>query len=635
MLLPAVVGVLVHRAVVAGIHVAVVPHHRIVLVRIGDKTTAAGSVLAGLRIAGNARFGRADAAGLRVVARRLAAGGIVAGVGVAGHAAARGALAPGRRIGERALAARRIVAGIGIERPTAAALVARPGGRVVAGAGGAAPFGAGPGVPALGVGHGALAPAAVEIGLVHVDVVPVVRPAPPIRAPVRRRRPPERARGEAEGKALGHADAKAGAVAIGGRVAVVDRAHIGRIDIAGAVHDRAVGADHHAHIARGVAHHHGLRRDRVDAHVGHVVDRRSRRDGVDRRRHLGGHMPRAGRRRRREPDAVGDRVVVAAVDLDHRRAAVDRVAERGAGDRREARRAVILHRQAGLAARHRGGLRDGRGDLGLTCLRRAGHRDQHIGLGVGRRDSGEVCRQLAAGHVLPRPGQHRRAEPAARDQHVILVGTRIDKDRVVGIGHRQQADAADRRHLRRAAGHDQLGRLRGKENRRRPGRPLAVGRQHRIGLHAGRRLGGRALQRLGHGRHHFPGAAGRFGAIPVAGRLQVQLAAGFAQQQRSAVQRPFVLRARHGAPGRLAVDQHQQCRRGGKKDLGHVVAHRPAASLGQLLRYRVAGLQLVQRHRQPVGRQARHQRLAHPVGGVGPGRHFDAVHRDSGQLHQP
>src|SRR5688572_1324585 len=144
---------------------------------------------------------------------------------------------------------------------------------------------------------GALAAPAV-VAVVDVDVGMVVADVDATAAAIAARPMPAATHGETEEQA----DGEAGAVPVGviGR-RVIHRADIGRIVVAGAVYDHAVWAQHRAVVPRRVADEYRGRRAAVHAHIGHVMQGRACRDGVDDRGHGRGHDPGAGGPGAREP----------------------------------------------------------------------------------------------------------------------------------------------------------------------------------------------------------------------------------------------------------------------------------------------------------------------------------------------
>ncbi len=244
--------------------------------------------------------------------------------------------------------------------------------------------------------------------------------------------------GQADGEAVGEAHVRVvdrcrgHAVGVGRRVP--DRADPRRVDVAGAVDHGAVGRDHGAHVAGRVADVDHGGRGFVDAHVAHVVQRRTRRDGVDRCRHRGGDAPRPGEIGRGEPYAGRHRVVGGA-GADQRHRGIDHVAQRRARDCGVLRWPVEAGREARpVLKRHGGGLRDRIGDQRLLRLRRAGHGGQHRARHRCRRDAREVGRQRVGGDEAPRPVQRRCAEPAPRHQHVVGVVAGLDEQVGRGVG---------------------------------------------------------------------------------------------------------------------------------------------------------------------------------------------------------
>src|SRR5688572_14931940 len=176
---------------------------------------------------------------------------------------------------------------------------------------------------------GALAAPAV-VAVVDVDVGMVVADVDATAAAIAARSMPAATHGETEEQA----DGEAGAVPVGviGR-RVIHRADIGRIVVAGAVYDHAVWAQHRAVVPRRVADEYRGRRAAVHAHIGHVMQGRACRDGVDDRGHGRGHDPGAGGPGAREPHAVLRHVVGLRIDADHRNAGVVGIGERRAVDR--------------------------------------------------------------------------------------------------------------------------------------------------------------------------------------------------------------------------------------------------------------------------------------------------------------
>ena len=307
-------------------------------------------------------------------------------------------------------------------------------------------------VLAVDVGRGrAAARIAVIVGRVVVVVVVVV---PGVR---------HRRRGQAERRAVGPPHRRIvdrlGRHPIGHGRRVPFAADPRLVVVAGAVDHHPVRRHHAAQIALRVADIDVLRRGAVDVDIGDVVQRRGRRDAVDRVGDRGRHRPRAVERRGEEPDPGLQRVEVLGCRLDDRRRRIDDVVQRGAFDRPQLRQAVDDRGELGPALqRHRGGARDRGLDHRLLGLRRAGHRRQHDPGRRSGRDLAEVGRQVLAGDEAPRPGDQGRAVPAAGGQDVELVVAAVEQHVGLGVGGPEQARGADRLEVGLAVEHDQLGR---------------------------------------------------------------------------------------------------------------------------------------------------------------------------------
>ncbi len=363
------------------------------------------------------------------------------------------------------------------------------------------------------------------------------------------------------------------------------------------------------------------------------MHRRSRRNRIDRGRHGIRDMPRTTRRARGEPDPVSDGEELRRRGLDHRRRGVHRIRQRRARDPDKLRRTVVDHFQRGALARHGRRLRDGGGNRGLFGLRRAGHGDERIRVRVVGSDLCEVCGEALAVDEGPRPVQRCRAEPAARQQQVVMVVARLDEERVVCVGDGQQIHALHRLQRRLAVRHDQLGRLRGDHHVRCLHRLLAVGGQHRVGLQIRLRFvcGGDQLMR----RRciQMPRTVERCRLVPVARGIQMQRAARVLEQHRSRVDQALIVRVAQRTPVRVAIDQHQQRGAFGEDNVGYVVLHREAG-FAAFVGAGITGLQLLERGGQAVFRNPRLQGRFHPGCGTRRSRHIDLVENDIEQLHR-
>ncbi len=265
--------------------------------------------------------------------------------------------------------------------------------------------------------------------------------------------------GEAEREADVRVVNRRGGDRVGDRRRIPHRADPRRVHVAGAVDDRPGRLDDDAEVAGRVADVDILRRRLVDAHVGDVMQRGRRWDRVDGGRHRHGDGPRSGDLRRREPDARDDGVVGARTGLDDRFGCVDDIRQRRTGERRTLRRSVERRRELGpVRARHRRGLRNRVGDRRFLRLRGARHRRQHRAGERMRRNAPKTRGHRVARHERPRPRHRCRGEPAAGEQHVIVVRARVDQHVVRCVGRPQQLRSGDGHEVRPAVELDQLGR---------------------------------------------------------------------------------------------------------------------------------------------------------------------------------
>ena len=197
------------------------------------------------------------------------------------------------------------------------------------------------------------------------------------------------------------------------RLADPIRAAVRRVIPTGAVHNHVIRADDRAEVAGRVAVVHFVRRRTVHAHECHVVQRRTRGDAINDRRHARRHNPWAVGRGRHKPHTVLHAVIRVRVHTNDRRRAIDRVIQRRAFDPSELRLAVVGHRRRRFVAADRGGLRNRVGDDRFSCLGRARHGNQCVGLRMIWWNLREVGRQALVGCERPRAGQRLRFEPAA------------------------------------------------------------------------------------------------------------------------------------------------------------------------------------------------------------------------------
>ena len=146
-------------------------------------------------------------------------------------------------------------------------------------------------------------------------------------------------------------------------------------------------------------------------------------------------------------------------DLNHRLRGVRDVRERRAVDRQILRRPIEVRREGrAVVERDRRRLRNRIGDRRLLRLRRTRHGRQHRARGRLRRDVRKVRRQRVARHESPGAGEGGGIEPAARDQHVVVVVADVDQHIARRVRCPQQLRAHDRLEVRLALEHDQLGR---------------------------------------------------------------------------------------------------------------------------------------------------------------------------------
>ena len=251
----------------------------------------------------------------------------------------------------------------------------------------------------------------------------------------------------------------------GDRRAVPDAADPGTIRPPGPVHDHVIARHIGADVARRVADINHLGSGIVHAHVSHVVQRRTARNGIDHRRYVTRYRPRSERRRGDEPDAIVERVEGFFADPNHGHRRVDRVLQGRAFDRLEHRTAVVANFQMSRAARHRRHLRHGIRDYRFARLRRPRHSGPHtLGRMLGG-NHGEVTGKAGDRHEIPLPlFQRCRAIPPAGDQRVVVLRLQIKKQLVGGIGHVEQLRALNRGVLRRPVSLQQFGRHRTDDN---------------------------------------------------------------------------------------------------------------------------------------------------------------------------
>ena len=306
----------------------------------------------------------------------------------------------------------------------------------------------------------ALAPAAIDVGGPHIGKAPppAIGSGACIGSPCRRRSgAPRPAGGKAVAEAT-RAESKARTDAIGDGWRDPACARIAGRGIAGAVDEGAARPGQHAHIGRRIARQDAAAAGAVDPHAGDIMDRGRGRDGIDGVGHAGGDPPRPLRCPGHEPHAVGDRVERVGRDPDDRARGILRIGQLRAGNGQEVRRALIAHGR-GRGQRHRRRLRQGGGDGGISRLRGARHRDQHVCLGVGGRDAGEIRGKSVRRRIGPGAALGGSREPAAGDQHIECAGVGRAEDRVVRIVPGCQPRAGDRPGLWRSVRLDQLGRV--------------------------------------------------------------------------------------------------------------------------------------------------------------------------------
>ena len=460
MLLPAVAGVLVHIAVDVGVVIVAgagrPPGIGVAGIGIGGRATADVRITLGSggrrarAVVGAAARGRP---GCGVACRALPGVGVV----VAG---ARDFARTARRTVHGAIVAARSVAGVGVVLAPGVVTARRAGAIIVVIAAGGGAGDAAAGVPRTRTRVGRAAPVPVDVGgrrraaRVSAPVGGMIVGAAPVRLSPRRG-------GEAEREPIGEAHVRVvdrrrrDAVGVWRRVP--DAADPRRIRIARPVDDGAVRRDHGAEVAWRIADVYDRRRGFVDAHIGHIVQRRRRWNCVDHIRHHAGDDPRTADLRGLEPHAGGDRVVARRAHLDQRRRRVDDVIQRRALDRRVLRGPVEVRREVRTILQRNGcRLRNGVSNQRFLRLRRAGHRRQHRARQRRRRDLREIRRQRVAGDKGPRPPHPRRLEPAASEQRVVIVAGGLDEHVAGGVGRPEQVGAHDRHEIGLALEYDQL-----------------------------------------------------------------------------------------------------------------------------------------------------------------------------------
>ena len=169
---------------------------------------------------------------------------------------------------------------------------------------------------------------------------------------------------------------------------------------------------------------------------------------------------------------AGNRVVAARAHLDERDRRIGDVGQRRRWNRRILRRPVEARRELRtVLERHGGRLRNRVGDHRFLRLRRACHRRQHGRRERALRNLREAGRQRVAGDERPRSGQRGGAEPAAGEQHVVVVASGVDQHVVGRVRRPQQLRADDRNEIGLALEHDQLGRALRRVDRRHTVRP--------------------------------------------------------------------------------------------------------------------------------------------------------------------
>jgi len=228
-----------------------------------------------------------------------------------------------------------------------------------------------------------------------------------------------------------------------GRRVVDGRRDVGRVDIAGPVHDAPM-VRVHADVARQVADDDVVRRRLVHVDVLHVAHGRARGDAVEPGRPRVRDRPRPLRGRADVPDRLVTDPVL-AVDQQHRERSVHAVRQLRPLDGLELRLAVPGDDQvlAGVAL-HLGGGGHLRVCDRVLRLRRAGDEGEHVARVGLRGNVGEVLRQLVVGHRRPRAVERLRGEPAASEQHVHLLRSELEEDVAVGVGRGKQAHAGHR-----------------------------------------------------------------------------------------------------------------------------------------------------------------------------------------------